>query len=201
MKAVISGEPPARLSFRKRIARGLTLVEAAMVLAVATMVVAGVMIFFQSASMNNKTNEAMGQLADIQQIVRSITSNQPDYASVSTAGLIASNGLPVKMISGTSVKHAFGGYVVVSAANHNGGQANAFAVSFRGVPSSACSKMAAFDLGRGMVFLGVSQGRINYNTLYFSQSTGITDNRRDPVSVSQACNTAGGTVTMLWYFI
>lgn len=170
----------------KKVQRGLTLVEAAMVLAVATMVVAGVMIFFQSASMNNKTNEAMAQLADIQQVVRSISSNQPDYASVSTAGLIASNGLPVKMISGATVRHAFNGNVTVAPASFGTGATNnAFTVTYANVPSDACSKMGGFDLGRGHVVL-----RVGTTTL--TLPTSIT-------ALSAACGT--GNVTMIWTFL
>ena len=54
------------ISLKKKLKKGLTLIEAAMVLAIATLVVAGIMIFFQSASVNSKTNEAMAQLSSLQ---------------------------------------------------------------------------------------------------------------------------------------
>src|SRR3546814_8062460 len=66
-------------AFRKKaplIQRGLTLIEAAMVLAIATLVVAGIMMFFQSANMNARTNEAVGQLGAVQQAVRSVYAGQ-----------------------------------------------------------------------------------------------------------------------------
>ena len=46
-------------SIKKKLKRGLTLIEAAMVLAISTLVVAGVMVLFQSASTNSKTNEVI----------------------------------------------------------------------------------------------------------------------------------------------
>src|SRR3546814_9545479 len=69
------------------IQRGLTLIEAAMVLAIATLVVAGIMMFFQSANMNSKTNEAVGQLGAVQQAVRSVYAGQPTYTGLNAQAL------------------------------------------------------------------------------------------------------------------
>lgn len=134
---------------------GLSLIEAAMVLAIAALVVAGVMLFFQSASNSQKTNDALAQLAAIQQATRSLYSGQPDYTGLSASLLANSKQLPNRMVRGTgataTLQHAFNGPVAVAPANSN----QHFTVQFSGIPVDACSKMATMDLGTGLYSIKV----------------------------------------------
>lgn len=176
--------------------RGLTLIEAAMVLAIATLVVAGIMIFFQSASIGSKTNEAMSQLGDLQNGVRSIYAGQPTYVGLNNAGLIAARIIPSKMVSGAEIRHAFNGNVTVAPATYpTGGSANnSFTVTYANVPAEACIKMGIFDLGTGMVKLDISGGTAA--TIIDNAAAGT--NNRTPAAVGAACGT--GNSTLVWTF-
>ena len=83
-------------SIKKKLKRGLTLIEAAMVLAISTLVVAGVMVFFQSASTNSKTNEVMSSVGMMAGEVRAMYASQPNYSGVNATALVRSNALQRK---------------------------------------------------------------------------------------------------------
>ena len=171
---------------KKKLKKGLTLIEAAMVLAISTLVVAGVMVFFQSASTNSKTNETMAQIGEMAGIVRSLYSNSPTYAGLSTNALIMSNSLPNKMINGSSVYHAFNGTVSVTPANYGtGGSNNTFYMQLNNIPAEACAKMAPMDMGRGVVTLRIGSTNVALPT--------------NPVTAATACGRSGNT-SMRWQF-
>lgn len=172
---------------KSKFKKGLTLIEAAMVLAISTLVVAGVMVFFQSASMNSKTNEAVAQLGEMQSIIRSIYANSPNYNGVSSAALISANALPNKMISGATVVHAFNSTVIVAAADSGcSGCRNSFYITLNNIPAEACSKLGTMDLGRGFVSLRI-------NTTDIGLPTNVT-------TVGAACGGSGNT-SMRWQFL
>src|SRR3546814_8355996 len=70
--------------------RGLTLIEAAMVLGIATLVVIGAMAFFSAANGTAKITEIVGELTAVQQAVRSVYAGQPAYADLAPMALARS---------------------------------------------------------------------------------------------------------------
>src|SRR3546814_13070729 len=92
-----------------------------------SLVVAGIMMFFQSANMNSKTNEAVGQLGAVQQAVRSVYAGQPTYTGLNAQALADTRSLPTKMVVGSgataSLRHAFNGTITVAPAQIAGGSA------------------------------------------------------------------------------
>ena len=140
----------------KRRRKGLTLIEAAMVLTVLALVVAGVMLFYQNATTSQKISQAAGQISSIQQAVRSMFAGQSSYEGLQNANIITA--LPRSMISGTDgIRNAFNGNVVVAPASSGTGlSANAFTISFAGLPVDACVRLAAIDIGRSALSLSVN---------------------------------------------
>ena len=107
--------------FRRAKERGLTLIEAAMVLAISTLVVAGIMLFFQTASSSNKANNVLSQLAAIQSAVQSLYSGQPVYTGMDTDTIGSSGILPEKMTvlngGNQDIRHAFNDdFIIIGAA-------------------------------------------------------------------------------------
>ena len=136
---------------RKR--RGLTLIEAAMVLTILALVVAGVMLFYQNASTSQKISSASGQISAVQQAVRSAYAGRPSYANLRNEDI--QGQLPTSMVSSASdLRNAFNGPIEVNASNAGGSNGSAFTISFGGLPSEACLRLAAVDMGRAA--LGVS---------------------------------------------
>lgn len=136
---------------------GLALIEVAMVLGIAAIVVAGAMFYFANANENSRTNEASGLLSSIQEIVRTAHQGQGSYTGLNTA-LVANNPmLPNKyrvgaLGSATGINSPFGQSVTVAVVTANTGQ---FDVTFNRVPRSACMRMATMDLGTGLVQITV----------------------------------------------
>jgi major structural subunit of bundle-forming pilus len=177
---------------RRRRQQGLTLIEAAMVLAIAALVVAGVMLFFQNANNAQKTNDAMGELAAIQQVVRSLYSGQPDYTGLNAALLANSKQLPNKMIVGvppaaTGLQDPFNATITVTPVAV-GGVNSQFSVEFDGLSIDACSKMATVDLGTSLVSIAVNgQAATNGTTL-------------TPGQANTQCNVTGNGSKIVWTF-
>lgn len=136
--------------------RGLTLMEVAMVLAIIGVVIAAALLYFQSASTAQKLTSAYGQLAQIQQSVRTLYSGQPDYTGLTTATMAASQALPQSMVSGTTLHHAFQAGVTIAPATTAGGANTGFSVVFAQIPQDACKQMLTKDLGRGVYSAGAS---------------------------------------------
>lgn len=173
-------------AFRRARQRGLTLIEAAMVLALATIVVAGVLLFFQSASTSNSTNAAASQLAAVQNAVRSLYAGQSSYAGLDATTLIQSRSLPGNMVNGSTITSAFkAGVTVAPVASAGNAQ---FAVTFDGVPTEACSKMATLELGSSLVSVSVN------GTTY------TTPTRPTPGQATANCN-ASAQAQIVWVFL
>ncbi len=143
-------------SFLRRLKeRGLTLIEAAMVLAIVTLVIAGVMLFFQNASNNNKINSTLAQIAAVQSSVQSMFNGQPTYNGLTTAIIADSNTLPSKMIGAAStIKHAFNGDLALAAVNAD----TQYSITIDGIPQEPCARLLSQDLGRGMQSVDQTNG-------------------------------------------
>ncbi len=145
----------ARLGRRNR---GFSLVELAMVLAIIALLVAGIMLFFSNASQAAKTNDAMTELAAIQQTVRSLYAGQPAYTGLTAAQVGASGQLPNKWTNGgTTVIDPFGSTVTFTVVTTNTA-GDSFSVELAGVPQAACNKMLTMDMGTGVLSLKGTAG-------------------------------------------
>lgn len=140
----------------KRSRRGLTLIEAAMVLTIMALVVAGVMLFYQNASTSQKISSAAGQVSAVQQAVRAAYAGQPTYSGLSTAAIAGQ--LPTSMVvsGSTDLRNAFNGPITVGSHNGGGTDNSAFTITFSGLPAEACSRLAAVDMGRAALGIVVN---------------------------------------------
>jgi len=192
----IIGQTEARgfrhaLSRRARRQRGLTLIEAATVLAILAFVVAGIMMLYTSADQSRKTTSALSELASIQQAVRSVFGGQSTYAGATNTNMIAANALPTKMVSSGAIRSSFNGGVTILAANAGGGPDSGFSVMFENIPKDPCVKMVTADLGRGTYSVqagSVTRSQTSSPALPF-----------DPASAAAAC-TSNSSNTITWIF-
>ncbi len=183
------------LGFRKMVAkrrkRGFSLLELAMVMGIGVLIAVGVMMFFTQANTSKNTQEALTQVAAIQQAARSLYGGQSNYDGLTNKVLIDTKALPSKMVNGTSgLRNAFSAAVTVTSADSGGGTDSGFSVAFAGVPQDACNKMASFDLGRGLYSItvgGTTRSAANGNPPPF-----------DPAGATAACTAATNTIT--WIF-
>jgi major structural subunit of bundle-forming pilus len=178
-----------KLSAKLKRQRGLTLIEAATVLAILAFVVAGIMVLYTNADQSRKTTTTLSQLANVQQGVRSLYGSQATYENLTSAALANSESLPRSMISGTTIRHAFNGSVNVLAADAGGGSSSGFSVEFTNIPKDPCVKMASADLGRGLY--SVTAGGQ-------TRSQAGTPPPFDPATAITACSSSSNSIT--WIF-
>ncbi|MBV8046451.1 MAG: prepilin-type N-terminal cleavage/methylation domain-containing protein [Paludibacterium sp.] len=128
----------------KRRQRGLTLIEAAMVLALSAVVVAGAVMYYQSASENNKSQVALGQLGMIQSTVQTITGSTANYSGLVTADLARSSNIPASQKSGNTLISPWGNLTVT-------GATDTYDVVMAKVPQGPCQTLAGQDLGSSLM--------------------------------------------------
>lgn len=167
---------------------GYSLMEIAMVLAIISLLVAGVMLFFSNASTANKTNDSMTEVANVTQVVRSLYAGQSDYSLLTSEVQIAQSGqLPAKWVKGTiaaatGINNPFGGAVNVVSATNNVAN-DSFTIVDNGIPSQACSKMVTMDLGTSLVSLKTGTG------------AAVIGRAMSPIEAQAACSGTNNIVT------
>lgn len=170
------------LKARARRRRGLTLIEAAMVLVILALVVGGVMLFYQNANQSRQVSEAQSQLAAIQQSVRSWSSGQYGYDGLTVTSL--KQYLPAKMMdtTGATLRHAFGGTGDITGDSTTG----TFTVQLNSIPRDACQKLSTTDMGRALVKIDVN-------------GTAVEGQAMTRTSAQTACSSASANI-MKWTF-
>lgn len=157
-----------RIGALRRTRKGIALIEVAMTLGIAALVAAGALFYYNTASENSRTNEAMGQIAALQELVRTMYQGQGSYNGLSNT-LVAQNPMlankyrncgtttPCVPSAGTGVVSPFSRPVTFAPTNETGATGTThFSVTFEGVPRSACARLATADLGTGMVQITVT---------------------------------------------
>lgn len=150
---------------RRRREKGITLIEVAMALALVAIVTAAIMYSFQSASISQRTETAMKDLAALQNAVRTLYGNQPNFSGINTADMVAARVIPNRLVQNANtgeLRTAFNGGLEIAPDDAGGGAASGFSISFADVPSEACVRLAVLDLGSGLVRLTVG-GTPPYN--------------------------------------
>lgn len=175
-----------------RMRKGLNLIEAAMVLAIAAVVIAGVMLFYQSAATGNNLNKASGQVVTIMSTVKQLYSSSPTYTGLTNAAIF--NSIPRDM-QGTSpaLVNSFGGAITMGTANSNA-QAT---VTLVDVPKAACPKLASMDFGSDVVDVLVGAQTAS-GTAAATPTTIMAGGRPSTSTANTSCS--GDYNTVRWAF-
>lgn len=139
----------------RRAQRGLSLIEASMVLALSAVVVAGAVMYYGTAAESVKVAKVQTQLGGIQTAVAGLFANQSSYAGLSNTTLQASGALPVSYFSGTGLMSTPWNEaltVVPTATSTN------YVITFTNVPAAACKKVVTSDAGTGVVGVSIGGG-------------------------------------------
>lgn len=172
---------------RKRREQGLTLIEASMVLALSAVVVAGVMLYYQSASDNNRLQNAVGELGSVQTAVQTLYAGSSVYTGLTTAMLAGNAAIPPNLQNGASIYTPWGASTSVTLGTEKAGTVTDgfYTVTFAGVPQGDCMAMGSQTLGAQLV--GVA-----YNG-------GTTYKAPTPVNAQAGCTDATSN-TIAWEF-
>ncbi|HIG8934692.1 TPA: type 4 pilus major pilin [Shigella dysenteriae] len=143
---------------KNKMEKGLSLIEASMVLALSAIVVSGVMFYYQSASDSNKTQNTVSQVMSVMSAINGLYVGQASYAGLTDDVLYNSSAVPENYKDKTKnkINNPFGGELKVAS---NGG---GYTLTLNGVPKSSCVNIASMNLGTSLQGVGV--GVTNLNT-------------------------------------
>lgn len=194
-----------KMDLRKnKMEKGLSLIEASMVLALSAIVVSGVMFYYQSASDSNKTQNTVSQVMSVMSAINGLYVGQASYAGLSDAVLYNSSAVPENYKgSGGKINNPFGGRLHV-APNDKGG----YALLLDRVPKSSCVNIASMNLGTSLQGVGVGVTSMDSSTTQAKLT--VTDlkggpARQGPVysgtltpaNAAAICSTADNSITFL----
>jgi len=139
---------------KKNLEKGLTLIEASMVLALSAVVIAGAVMYYNSASESNKTQRAQSLLGGIQAGVQSIYATRPNFKGLVTTSLTSTSSIPRAFIeAGTNtIVNPWGGNVVIASIE----PFRTYTVSYIGIPKAVCGPLASADLGNSLISVSVA---------------------------------------------
>ena len=126
--------------------RGFSLVEIAMVLSIGALIISGVMLFYQSATMSLMANETHTEFGVIVSAVHSMYSGVSDYTGLDDAIMYNSPLIPQKWknpATGTMQSPFHAPFIMVVLGN------NRLFPTLVNVPSAICSKLITTDPGPG----------------------------------------------------
>lgn len=156
--------------------RGLTLVEAVMVLGVSSMVLAGIIVFYNMASMSSKINSTTNQIAELNGIIHNVYTAAANYSTLNNTAMIDSETIPASMVEGSNIIHKFKNTITLSSANYNGGNNNTYYITLDGLPNQACNNIAVTDFGRLLVGLRVNSSDITIPATVATINSACEDN-------------------------
>lgn len=138
----------------KKEEKGLSLIESAMVLALAATVTAGVMFYYQSASDSNKTQSAISEVMSATSAINGLYIGQNGYTGLSANVLKNSSAIPDNYKNSSGISNPFGGTLEVEAADGNG-KPFGYHITLNKLPKSACISLATLNLGTSAAGYGI----------------------------------------------
>ena len=145
----------------KKEEKGLSLIESAMVLALAATVTAGVMFYYQSASDSNKTQSTISEVMSATSAINGLYIGQNGYTGLNTNVLKNSSAIPDNYKISNGITNPFGGNLEVNPAGA-GVSGYGYTLKLTKLPKSACISLATLNLGTSAAGYGINKdGDVN----------------------------------------
>ncbi|HHU8851378.1 TPA: type 4 pilus major pilin [Escherichia coli] len=197
-----------KMNLRKnKMEKGLSLIEASMVLALSAIVVSGVMFYYQSASDSNKTQNTVSQVMSVMSAINGLYVGQASYTGLTDDVLLNSSAVPenYKDKPKKKINNPFGGQLHVA---QNTGTGGGYALLLEGVPKSSCVNIASMNLGTSLQGVGVGVSKmtsaLSTVTLDATPLTGSTVQKDKvysgtltPANAANLCSDATNSITFL----
>ncbi|EOM8241526.1 type 4 pilus major pilin [Escherichia coli] len=131
--------------------KGLSLIEASMVLALSAIVVSGVMYYYQAASDNNKTQSTVSEVMSIVSAVNGLYVGTSNYTGLTKDVIMNTSAIPANYKNGQDITHPFGGKINIGASKDN----TKYYILLEDVPRGACVNLASMNFGTSLAGAGV----------------------------------------------
>lgn len=190
----------AKINNRKE-EKGLSLIESAMVLALAATVTAGVMFYYQSASDSNKTQSAISEVMSATSAINGLYIGQSNYDGLDVSVLKNSSAIPDNYKNDSGISNPFGGALMVGAADTNNNNFGYY-IKLDKLPKSACVSLATLNLGTSAAGYGIGITSPSGVTA-FSGSLGPTAGKATAITPAEAANncTSSNNGNSVTYFM
>ncbi len=165
----------------KKEEKGLSLIESAMVLALAATVTAGVMFYYQSASDSNKTQSAISEVMSATSAINGLYIGQSNYDQLSAKVLINSSAIPDNYKKSDKIMNPFGGELEV---NPSGNTQYGYRLRLTSLPKSACISLSTLNLGTSAA--GYSINMTSFDSVSFSGSLNTNGAKNVAITPSEA---------------
>ncbi|EFA8786835.1 TPA: pilus assembly protein [Escherichia coli] len=183
----------ARINNKKE-EKGLSLIESAMVLALAATVTAGVMFYYQSASDSNKTQAAISEVMSATSAINGLYIGQSSYNGLDASVLKNSSAIPDNYKKQNKIMNPFGGDLNVGVPNGNDA-GYGYTLTLTQLPKSACISLATLNLGTSAAGYGINKTEVSNNNKVEISSTYNSGTKKTAIAPSEAatgCNLDGG---------
>ena len=187
--------------------RGVTLIEAVLYISIALALIVGGLVFFQQASLAQRTNSAVRNVSAIASETRGLFQQSQNFIGLTEGTLINAGAVPSSLIDNTtnpvSLRNEWGGTITLAAAPAIAPflADTGFTVTYRNVPEAACTRLTSTDVngtarvGSGIRFIGFGiPGKTVTNGIAPIDSKGVP--ALTPSLVAGLCRPTGSTGTM-----
>jgi type II secretory pathway pseudopilin PulG len=154
--------------------RGVTLIEAVLFISIALGLIVGGLVFFQQASLAQRTADAVRNVSSMASETRALYRAQSDFTGISKGVLINAGAVPSNIVNtaDNTLSNEWGGDITIDP-NGDGvpaaGQAaaSAFIITYTGIPREACVRLGTYDSsGSGVVGSGIIGIRVGSTGAY-----------------------------------
>ena len=193
----------ARLGSTRK--RGVTLIEAVLYISIALALIVGGLVFFQQASLAQRTNSAVRNISAIASETRGLYQQQNSFDGFTQAALINAGAVPSSLISGSNLINEWGGTIAAASTGSTDTPAHSgFTVTYPSLPTAACVRLTTTDVsGTGRVGSGIRSIAFKLPaTANFPAGVLPAANALSPSAVAAAalCGQTGGIVDVLFTF-
>lgn len=186
----------------KKYEKGLSLIESAMVLALAATVTAGVMFYYQSASDSNKSQNAISEVMSATSAINGLYIGQTSYSGLDSTILLNTSAIPdnYKDTTNKKITNPFGGDLKVGAAAKTN-TSFGYYLTLTGLDKAACVSLATLNLGTSAKGYGVNINTQDNTTSFgnTASSGSAKSSAITPAEAATVCANSGSTNTVTYF--
>ncbi|EFF0542365.1 pilus assembly protein [Escherichia coli] len=174
--------------------KGLSLIEASMVLALSAIVVSGVMYYYQAASDNNKTQSTVSEVMSIISAVNGLYVGTSGYTGLTKDVIMNTSAIPQNYKDGNKIIHPFGGEIEIGAATNG---ATKYFIVLKDVPQGACVNLASMNFGTSLAGAGVGSNAVTAAKQGTTGKGNLQDKALTPADAANHCQPGTNNIAFL----